>query len=310
MDQEREVSNHSSDMDQEGEVASHKPKPRKIVAHTTEIEVVYTDDNHKAAEIVDMYEQWLSKDEYKFMGLDFEYCDPKYEGDYRIAVVQLAMKNHVLVYQCSSGVHFASVDIRNDRIAMQRSWNIEIPIQYHIDLQDLFKLERDRTGMADMAAGLIDMSYKGMKKEFPSVQHKFWEKNPLDEINLEYAARDGFVAYELYRIIRLCNYGQRHLLPPQATPTELQPSSTGGTKASSSSSSKGKELASTKRPRGDEGWTYMPITNGHEKWSAASWSFPTSYQSSPPRFPGAQWEKWPEEKKPKIHWSGDVPNTP
>ncbi|KAM0839333.1 hypothetical protein ACQ4PT_060402 [Festuca glaucescens] len=158
-----------------------------------------------------MYEQWLSKDEYKFMGLDFEYCDPEYEGDYRIAVVQLAMKDHVLVYQWSSseqwcpklmdflrsGVHFASVDIRNDKIAMQQSWNIEIPSQYHIDLQDLFKLERDRTGMADMAAGLIDMSYKGMKKEFPSVQHKFWEKNPLDEINLEYAARDGFVAFML-----------------------------------------------------------------------------------------------------------------
>ena len=48
-----------------------------------------------------MYEQWLSKDEYKFMGLDFEYCDSEYEDDYRIAVVQLSMNNHVLVYQWS-----------------------------------------------------------------------------------------------------------------------------------------------------------------------------------------------------------------
>jgi hypothetical protein len=105
MDQEREVSNQSSDTDQEWEVTSHKTEIRKIVAHPTEIEVVYTDDNHKAAEIVDMYEQWLSKDEYKFMGLDFEYCDPEYEGDYRIAVVQLAMKDHVLVYQWSRYVY-------------------------------------------------------------------------------------------------------------------------------------------------------------------------------------------------------------
>ncbi|XP_051212060.1 uncharacterized protein [Lolium perenne] len=201
MNQEEEVSNQSTDMDQEVEVTSHNTEIRKIVAHTAEIEVVYTDDNHKAAEIVDMYEQWLSKDEYKFMGLDFEYCDPEYEGDYRIAVIQLAMKNHVLVYQWSS------VDIRNDKIAMKQSWNIDIASQYHIDLQDLFKLEPDRTGMADMANSLIDKSYKGMKKEFPSVQHKFWEKNPLDEINLEYADRDGFVAYDLYRIIRLYNYG-------------------------------------------------------------------------------------------------------
>ncbi|XP_051221343.1 uncharacterized protein [Lolium perenne] len=219
-DQEEEVSNQSSDTDQEVEVRSDITEIGKMFAHTAEIEVVYTDDNHKAAEIVDMYEQWLSKDEYNFVGLDFEYCDSEYEDDYHIAVVQLSMNNHVLVYQWSSslkwcpklmdflcsGVHFASVDIRNDKIAIKQSWNIEIPNECHIDLQDLFKLDRDRTGMADMAATLIDSSYKGMKKESPSVQHKFWEKNPLGDINIEYAARDGFVAYQPYRIIRACNY--------------------------------------------------------------------------------------------------------
>ncbi|KAM0865985.1 hypothetical protein ACQ4PT_042878 [Festuca glaucescens] len=297
-------------MEQEDELINHSTEICKIVAHTTEIEVVYTDDNYEATKIVDMYEQWLSKDEYKFMGLDFEYCDPEDEDDYRIAVVQLAMKNHVLFYQWSSGVHFASVDIRNDKKAMKQSWNIEIPSECHIDLQDLFKLERDRTGMADMVASLIDTTYKGMKKEFPSSQHKFWEKKPLDEINLGYAARDEFVVYERYRIIHLCNYGQRHLLPPQATPTAVQPSSTSGTKASASSSSKGKELTSTKRSRGDEGWTYMRTTDGHEKWSAATWGFCTYDQTSPFRYPGDPWAEWPEEKKTKIGWSGDAPNTP
>ncbi|KAK1694323.1 hypothetical protein QYE76_011020 [Lolium multiflorum] len=310
MDQEEEVSNHSTDIYQEAEVRSHHSKTCKIVAHSAEIEVVYTDDNHKAVEVVDMYEQWLSKDEYKFVGLDFEYCDPQFEGDYRIAVVQLSMKNHVLVYQWSSGVHFASVDIRNDKIAIKQSWNIEIPSQYHIDLQDLFKLERDRTGMADMAASLIDISYKGMKKEFPSIQHKFWEKNPLDEINLEYAAKDGFVAYELYRIIRNFNYGQRHLLPSLATPTAVQPASTSGINTSSSSSCKGKELAGSKRSIGDEGWTYTRISNGHENWSAAAWGFSSYDGTSTYRFPGAPWDNWPEEKKPKLGWSGDATNTP
>ncbi|XP_051211314.1 uncharacterized protein [Lolium perenne] len=201
------------------ELTNHITENRKIVAHgTTEIDAVYTDESYEASKTVDMYEQSLSTDEYKFMGLYFEYCDPKYEDDYRIAVVQLAMKNHVLVYQWSS------VDIRNDKKAMEERWNIEIPGECHIDLQDLFKLQRDRTGMADMAAALIDKSYGGMKKEFPSSQHKFWEKKPVGEINLEYAARDGFVAYELYRIIIVCNYGHRHLLPPQETPTAVQPS--------------------------------------------------------------------------------------
>ncbi|KAK1573514.1 hypothetical protein QYE76_059303 [Lolium multiflorum] len=202
-----------------------------------------------------------------------------------------------------SGVHFASVDIRNDKIAIKQSWNIEIPSQYHIDLQDLFKLERDRTGMADMAASLIDISYKGMKKEFPSIQHKFWEKNPLDEINLEYAAKDGFVAYELYRIIRNFNYGQRHLLPSLATPTAVQPASTSGINTSSSSSCNGKELVGSKRSIGDEGWTYTRISNGHENWSAAAWGFSSYDGTSTYRFPGAPWDNWPEEKKPKLGWS-------
>lgn len=83
------------------ELTNHNTEIRKIVAHTTEIEVVYTDDNYEASKTVDMYEQWLSKDEYKFMGLDFEYYDPEFEDEYRIAVVQLVMKNHVLVYQWS-----------------------------------------------------------------------------------------------------------------------------------------------------------------------------------------------------------------
>jgi hypothetical protein len=210
-----------------------------------------------------------------------------------------------------SGVHFASVDIRNDKIAIKQSWNIEIPAECHIDLQDLFKLDRDRTGMADMAASLIDSSYKVMKQKFPSIQHKFWEKSPLDDINIEYAARDGYVAYQLYRTILACNYGQRHRLPPQATPTALQPSSTGGAEASSSSICKVEQvLVGTKRPSGDEGWTQIRMTDGHEYWSAASWKFPMYYETSPPHYLEGEWDDWPEDKKPKIDWSDAPADTP
>jgi hypothetical protein len=100
-DQEEVVSNQNSDTDEEVYVRTDITETRKMFAHTAEIEVVYTDDTHKAAEIIDMYEQWLMKEKDKFVGLDFEYCDPEYKDDYRIAVVQLSMNNHVLVYQWS-----------------------------------------------------------------------------------------------------------------------------------------------------------------------------------------------------------------
>jgi hypothetical protein len=100
-DQEEVVSNQNSDTDEEVYVRTDITETRKMFAHTADIEVVYIDDTHKAAEIIDKYEQWLMKEKYKFVGLDFEYCDPEYKGDYRIAVVQLSMNNHVLVYQWS-----------------------------------------------------------------------------------------------------------------------------------------------------------------------------------------------------------------
>jgi len=50
-----------------------------------------------------------------------------------------------------------------------------------------------------MARVMIHPKYADMKKGFPSEQHDFWEKNQLDWINLEYAAIDAYVAFELYR---------------------------------------------------------------------------------------------------------------
>jgi DNA polymerase elongation subunit (family B) len=113
-----------------------------------------------------------------------------------------------------SGIHFASVDITNDKIKMRRTWGIEIPAACHIDLQGKFRLEHDKTSMANMAAAVIDEEYADMKTKFPKDQHKEWEKTPLDAINIEYAAIDAYVAYELYRKIGIVNYGQRHLVPP------------------------------------------------------------------------------------------------
>ena len=81
-------------------------------------------------------------------------------------------------------------------------WEDEIPDEYHVDLQDVFKMNNvERSGMATMAAELIDESYGTMKTKFKKDRHRLWEKNPLDKINREYAAKDAFVSYELYRIM-------------------------------------------------------------------------------------------------------------
>ena len=110
-----------------------------------------------------------------------------------------------------SGITFATVDITNDKLKMRYSFGIEIPTGCLIDLQTVFRLRHVRTSMAHMAVALIDEEYGDMKTSFPKSQHKLWEKAPLDRINIEYAAKDAYVSYELYRKIRVVNYGQRHL---------------------------------------------------------------------------------------------------
>uniref|UniRef100_A0A8I6YQ40 3'-5' exonuclease domain-containing protein n=1 Tax=Hordeum vulgare subsp. vulgare TaxID=112509 RepID=A0A8I6YQ40_HORVV len=197
----------------------------KVLAHgTTMLDVVYTNLSREVPFFLQqLKEKWFDNavDHEKFLGLDLEYT-----ADQRgVAVIQLCFARHVLIFQWArsdkhcpelmdflrSSITFATVDIRNDKLKMRHSFGIEIPAGCLVDLQTVFMLRHDRTSMAHMAVALIDEGYGDMKTSFPKSQHKLWEKGPLDPINIEYAAKDAYVSYELYRKIRVVNYGQRHL---------------------------------------------------------------------------------------------------
>ena len=65
----------------------------------TQIDVVYTNEEKVLKETLDMYERWLRVDD--FVDLDLEYTkpDPIYENT--VAIAQLAMHTHVVVYHYS-----------------------------------------------------------------------------------------------------------------------------------------------------------------------------------------------------------------
>ena len=66
-----------------------------IIPHgTIMLEVVYTNDPLKVNEILRKYEGWLDEEKHRFVGLDLEYT----LNQKRCAVLQLSMRNHVLVY--------------------------------------------------------------------------------------------------------------------------------------------------------------------------------------------------------------------
>ena len=87
-------------------------------------------------------------------------------------------------------------------------------IEKHVDIQDMFRIDGNpRTGMAAMAAKLIHPKYASMKEKFVTDYekrqgHDYWEYKPLADMNLEYAATDGYVTYELGRIIKLVIQGR------------------------------------------------------------------------------------------------------
>ena len=134
-------------------------------------------------------------------------------------------------YRCNLGsflrnreITFTSVDTRNDKKVLNHAW-MPIAPEYHIDIQDIIKLPGNgkRAGMGALAAAIIDPSYADMKKVFKPCRlrregHDFWEFKPLLMLNLQYAAIDGYVSYELYRRIKVVNDAQRHLLP---APTQV-----------------------------------------------------------------------------------------
>ena len=76
----------------DGEVTTFNTR---FKAHgNTWIDVVYTNDPLTINRILDMYEDWLRGETHRFVGLDLEYD----RSQRKLAVVQLAMKQHVLVY--------------------------------------------------------------------------------------------------------------------------------------------------------------------------------------------------------------------
>jgi hypothetical protein len=71
----------------------------RIAAHgTTILDVVYTNDTATVDHILEMYEQWLESEQHRFVGLDLEYTPKSDDKPREIAVVQLAMRTHVLVF--------------------------------------------------------------------------------------------------------------------------------------------------------------------------------------------------------------------
>ncbi|XP_073353807.1 uncharacterized protein [Aegilops tauschii subsp. strangulata] len=158
-----------------------------ITTHgTTVLEVVYTNDPRTVERIIKKYEEWLKEEKNKFVDLNLEYTRKSSYIRQGIDVVQLSMHEHVLVYHYyrsdrsqalldflqRKAVTFTSVDTRSDKTMLACAWT-KILDEHHVDIQKLFCIKGggERDSMSDLAASIIDPSYKNMKKSFPKEKH-------------------------------------------------------------------------------------------------------------------------------------------
>ena len=90
------------------------------------------------------------------------------------------------------GICFTTIDIRGDSRRFARD-GIKIPEHNWIDIQDM-----------------INLNGPGNRN---TSSHDQWECMPLPQVNLRYAAIDGYVSFELYRRLKKINDGQRQAQP-------------------------------------------------------------------------------------------------
>ena len=80
-----------SDMDD----GKHTTEVHQFNTHgDTWIQAVYTNEGSTVDRVLAMYDEWLKTEDDKIVGLDLEYDF----GKERIAVMQIALKEHVLVF--------------------------------------------------------------------------------------------------------------------------------------------------------------------------------------------------------------------
>ncbi|XP_051201461.2 uncharacterized protein [Lolium perenne] len=155
------------------------------------MKVLYTNSAASVEEWITNAEGSLDSSARKIVGLDVEY--DKLSGTYfnpkKAAVIQLCVGTDVLVY------HICHADERSESLDIQEIWR---------DPDKKKKLQ----GLKDVAGAIIDPIYFEMKDGFGRAEHRMWANPPpLPPKHLEYAARDAYATYEVYRRLDLFERG-------------------------------------------------------------------------------------------------------
>ena len=171
----------------------------------------------------------LAEEKYKVVGFDLEYSRARAGSRPKVAVAQMCVRHHVLVYHyclatrpCerfasfvdSPHYTFTTVDITNDVKVLKNSG---IACQNLVDIQGQYKISGSKTHEKDspvhLAEAINDPYYRDMNDSYNKDKrawHSAWMEK-LNKAHIVYADKEAHTSYEMYRQI----YDMRKCLTPQ-----------------------------------------------------------------------------------------------
>ena len=150
---------------------------------------------------------------------DLEYTRTRVGSRPKVAVTQMCMHHHILVYHYCMATRpgerfawfvnsphymFAMVDITNDVKALESS---AIVCQNLVNIQGQYKIwgskEHEKDSLVHLAEAIIDPYYRDMKDPCnmdKRAWHLAWMEK-LDKAHVVYVAKEAYTSYDMYRRI-------------------------------------------------------------------------------------------------------------
>ncbi|XBI78902.1 hypothetical protein VPH35_088507 [Triticum aestivum] len=193
-------------------------KEFEVQAHdNTKLQVIHTNELHKAATIIEEYEQHLELEHHKIVGVDVEYTKDIGE-DQKPALVQLSVgKDHlVLLFQLSAAdkncTRFDNflADPRYTFVGFSIDGDIEmlgrvgLEIAHFVDIQKEWRVPtatKPLDSLGDVSGILVH------DVELTNAEKQCWACMPLFMRHIGYAAKDAYAAYEIWSRLTIIQEG-------------------------------------------------------------------------------------------------------
>ena len=181
------------------------------------LSLVYTIDPDMVDDYINSIEQLLARDKYKVVGIDLQYTTSRPGIDQKVAVAQLCVCHHVLIYHyymatepCdrfnrfvnSIDYKFTTVEITDDVKALSVTG---FACKNLIEIRDHYRVwGSTKDSLVKLTSAIIDPYYQKMKQDAQRTSavswHRAWLRR-LDEPHLRFVAKSVYTCYKLHRRI-------------------------------------------------------------------------------------------------------------